>query len=135
MKIRTTLLALIFPVTVVWAQLPDPTRPPGDLVDSGGVAAANAVAGVQAVFLRHGAKPAALVNGEYVVQGGKLGDRRVLKITETEVVLRDSGGQKEVMKVIADAEKKPVVKKVAVSRGKPNSGATKGATNEGANNK
>lgn len=135
MRVRTTLLALIFPAAAGLAQVPDPTRPPDNLVDASGAAAASPAAGVQAVFLRQGAKPAALVNGEYVVQGGMLGDRRVLKITETEVVLRDSGGQKEVMKVIADAEKKPVVEKAAVSRGKPNSGATKGATNEGASKK
>lgn len=116
------------------AQLPDPTRPPGMATDGGATLAATAETGVQAVFLRQGARPAALINGEYVVQGGRLGDRRVVKITETEVVLRDAAGNKETMRVITGAEKTPVVHKAAVRKKKP-SGAMKGAPDEGAREK
>jgi hypothetical protein len=117
------------------AQMPDPTRPPG--IGDPGVAgmASPAESGVQAVFLRHGAKPAALVNGEYVVQGGRLGDKRVVSISETAVVLRDAAGHRETMKVIAGAEKTPVAKKRAGPGSKQGRGGARMAPNEGATGK
>jgi hypothetical protein len=129
MKALVAVLALMA-AAPAQAQVPDPMRPPdvAAAVD-GGSAAASGNAGVQAVFLRRGAKPAALINGEYVVQGGKLGDRRVLKITEAEVVLRDAAGQKETMKVITGAEKTPVEKKTAVKQ------PARSAVSEGARGK
>jgi len=118
-----------------WEQLPDPTRPPdGALVADpagGGAATAAAVSGVVAVFLRPGQKPAALINGEYVVQGARIGDKRVLKIGENEVVLIDTAGQKETLKVVTGAEKTPVVKKMPAS-GKKSGGGTRDVANEGA---
>lgn len=122
-----------------WAQLPDPTRPPegAPVADpaGGGTAAATAAAtasGVQAVFLRPGQKPAALINGEYVVQGARIGDKRVLKIGENEVVLSDAAGEKETLKVVTGAEKTPVVKKMPASGKKR--GGTRDVANEGAGN-
>jgi hypothetical protein len=90
------------------AQLPDPTRPTGAAAAGDAPGAADAAnAGVQAVFLRQGAKPAALINGQYVEQGGRLGDRRVVRIGESEVVLRNADGSRETMKVIAGVDKRP----------------------------
>ncbi|MBU0752479.1 MAG: hypothetical protein KJ787_06165 [Gammaproteobacteria bacterium] len=128
-------ILLLIAATQATAQLPDPTRPPGASADGAAVAGVATETGVQAVFLRHGAKPAALINGEYVVQGGKIGDRRVQKITETEVVLRDAAGNREVMRVIAEAAKTPVAEKVTAARKKRNSGAAMGAADEGATTK
>ncbi|MDP2792612.1 MAG: hypothetical protein Q8O25_00795 [Sulfurisoma sp.] len=100
--------------SVLAQQLPDPTRPAGGALsaDPTTAAAPVAVVGVQAVFLRPGQKSAALINGRYVVQGAMLGDKRVLKIGENEVVLRDVAGQKEILKVVTGAEKTPIVKKI-----------------------
>lgn len=111
------MLALGCGSVAAWEQLPDPTRPPDGaaLADPAGggtsaTAAAAAASGVQAIFLRPGRKPAALIDGHYVEQGARLGDKRVLKISENEVVLRDAAGQNETLKVVTGAEKTPVGK-------------------------
>jgi hypothetical protein len=95
----------------VMAQVPDPTRPPGALMAPVPGAAPDSMAtdaGVQAVFVRpKGKKSSAIINGQYVEVGGLVGDKRVLKITESEVTLKGATGR-EVMKVIPAIEKTPV---------------------------
>lgn len=86
------------------AQVPDPTRPP-DAEAAGSAAAAAADSGVQTVILRRGGKSAAVIDGQYVEIGGKVGDKRVLKISESEVVLKGPGGR-EVLKVTPAVDKK-----------------------------
>jgi hypothetical protein len=76
------------------AQVPDPTRPSGHDVGSG----------VQTVIMRPGGKSAAVVYGEYVVVGDRIGDRRVMNITEREVTLESDRGI-EVLKVMPSVEK------------------------------
>lgn len=106
------------------AQVNDPTRPPGGSAElSGQMGVVDS--GLSAVFFRHGAKPAALVNGVYVVQGGNLGDKRVLKITDSEVVLRGADGSREVLKLVTGAEKAPVKQSTTKADGK--AGRTKGS--------
>jgi hypothetical protein len=91
------------------AEVPDPTRPPAAAAADlpAGEAAAAPPSGVQAVFMRQGAKPAALINGQYVVQGGWLGERRLVSVTESGVVLRDKDGKNETLSVIVGVEKQP----------------------------
>lgn len=99
------------------AQLPDPMRP-ADLQmapSPAGTAAAPVESGVQMVIVRPGGKSTAVINGQLVAVGDKLGDKRVLKITETEVVLKGDGGR-ESIKATPAIEKLPVRKVVA---GKP----------------
>lgn len=96
------------------AQVSDPTRPAGNQVaaeTSGGVSAP-VESGVQTVILRSGGKSAAVINGQYVVVGGKFGDKRVLRITESEVVLKGESGR-EVIKVMPSIEKVPARKTAA----------------------
>jgi len=99
------------------AQVPDPTRPPDALLAPASEAAAGAPAesGVQTVILRRGGKSGAVINGQYVVVGGKLGDKRVLKISESEVVL-EGGSGREVIKVTPAIEKVPARKADATKR-------------------
>lgn len=98
------------------AQLPDPTRPAAMMTPEvvGGVAVP-VESGVQTVILRRGGKSAAVINGQYVEVGGKLGDKRVVKITESEVVLTGEGGR-EVMKVTPAIEKVPARKQTAAAK-------------------
>jgi MSHA biogenesis protein MshK len=98
----------------VAAQVPDPTRPPGAQLAPIGAGAGvdNGVIdterGVQAVLVQPDAKQSsAIVNGQLVKVGGMVGDKRVLKITESEVVLKGPAGR-EVMKLIPTIEKTPV---------------------------
>jgi len=119
----STLLVLANPAL---GQVPDPTRPPAALIEpeKGGVAAAAAAAvegGVQTVILRPGGKSVAVINGQYVAVGDMLGDKRVLKISESEVVLQGGGGR-EVVKLIPAIEKVPARKATAAKR--PTTGAS-----------
>ncbi|MCX8085733.1 MAG: hypothetical protein N3C63_02400 [Rhodocyclaceae bacterium] len=92
------------------AQLPDPTRPPANLMVTNAGApesAPPAALTLQSVILRKGGKPAALINGEFVELGGKVGEARLVKIREDRVVLRGPLGE-ETLRLTPAAEKKPV---------------------------
>ncbi|MCC7309689.1 MAG: hypothetical protein IT510_00375 [Sulfuritalea sp.] len=97
----------------VLAQVPDPTRPPVGQ-DSADGAAAPVDSGIQTVILRPGGKSAAVINGQYLRVGDRFGDKRVLKISEREVVLQGESGR-EVLKVMPAIEKIPA-KKIVVRK-------------------
>lgn len=95
------------------AQLPDPTRP-ADLPAAPALGAGPSTptgSGVQTVIVRPGGKSVAVINGQQLEVGALLGDKRVVKITESEVVLKGASGR-EVIKLTPAIEKLPV-KKVA----------------------
>lgn len=90
------------------AQLNDPTRPPGDAALQADAAAGMAVpGGLQSVILRKHGKPAALINGEVVELGGKVGEARLVKVNEDSVVLKGPGGE-EILRLMPAVEKKKV---------------------------
>lgn len=95
----------------VFAQVPDPTRPPWGQDGADGFAAP-IESGVQTVILRPGGKSAAVINGQYVWVGDMLGDKRVLRISESEVVLKGESGR-ETIKVMPAIEKNPARKTAA----------------------
>jgi hypothetical protein len=64
------------------------------------------------VILRPGGQSAAVINGQYLRVGDKFGDKRVLKISESEVVLKGESGR-EVIKVTPAIEKVSVKKNAA----------------------
>lgn len=107
----------------VLAQVPDPTRPAGAVMtpDAGGGVVAPAESAVQTVILRPGGKSTAVINGQSVHVGGKLGDKRVVEISESEVVLRGVAGR-EVIKVTPAIEK--VMKKQTTSAKRRSTGTT-----------
>ena len=98
----TCSLAILLAVGAVQAQnMNDPTRPPNATPE--GASEQARVPVLQSVMITpHGR--AAIINGERVELGGKFGDARVLKITETEVVLR-SAGRTEVLKLYPNVDK------------------------------
>ncbi|HLA35418.1 MAG TPA: hypothetical protein VJ001_11200 [Rhodocyclaceae bacterium] len=114
--------------TAALAQVPDPTRPAtlsATAPTPGGVDPTLAAgSGLQAVILkRHGGgKSAAVIDGRYVELGGKVGERRVRKITENSVVLQGERDA-EVLKLIPAAEKiaprKATAKKPPTNRANP----------------
>ncbi|KAF0163019.1 MAG: hypothetical protein FD157_3537 [Rhodocyclaceae bacterium] len=111
------LLAILLGAGSALAQVPDPTRPAGVLVvpEAGGSVAGPLESGVQTVILRPGGKSAAVINGQYVEVGGRIGDKKVLKITESEIVLKGESGR-EVIKVTPAIEKMPTNKAAAIKR-------------------
>ena len=86
--------------------LNDPTRPPAGISanDTSDGAAAGPV--LQSVMITPTARTA-IIGGETVKLGGKYGDARVIKITESEVVLRSANGT-ETLRMYPDVTMKPV---------------------------
>ncbi|MGZ5233554.1 MAG: MSHA biogenesis protein MshK [Burkholderiales bacterium] len=81
----------------------DPTRPPG-AVPSADTEPEQARAPVLQSVLITPTHRAAIINGQRVELGGRYGEARVLKITETEVVLRSVTGT-EVLKMYPNVDK------------------------------
>ncbi|MCX8018356.1 MAG: hypothetical protein N2690_10720 [Rhodocyclaceae bacterium] len=91
------------------AQWADPTRPPANLAVTA-EAAADApppASGLQSIILRKQGKPAALINGEIVELGGKVGEARLVKISEDRVVLRGPMGEETLRLMPAAAKQVP----------------------------
>ncbi|MBI4190030.1 MAG: MSHA biogenesis protein MshK [Betaproteobacteria bacterium] len=97
--------------------LNDPTRPPA-IFFSGATGEAGAVAAplLQSVMISP-TERSAIIGGERVKQGGKYGDARVIRITESEVVLRSASGT-ETLRMYPDIEMK-LVKPAPAARPKP----------------
>ena len=92
--------------------LVDPTRPPGALADMGGSETAGGPV-LQSVMLSPGRK-VAVISGEAVVLGGRYGEARLVRLTETEAVLKN-GDETTVLKLYPQVEKRPT--------GRPESGS------------
>jgi len=86
--------------------LPDPTRPPLAAQEAG--AAAGEAPGPRLQMIKiSSTRRTAIVDGQEVTVGSKVGDARVVKIAEGEVVLRSKTGV-ETLKLFSDVEKRPV---------------------------
>lgn len=92
------------------AQYADPMRPPGASASDPASGAADG--GMQVVILRRGGKASAVINGQTVKVGGLLDGKRVLKISESEIVLQGETGR-EVLKVMPAVDKVPAGKTAA----------------------
>lgn len=118
---RAGLLA-IFAAPAFAQGLPDPTRPAiGDnAAPSAGQAATPAASGgLQSILRRKGGKSAAIINGDLVELGGRVGESRLSEVGEDFVVLSGPGG-KDRMALTPGIEKKPVPKEATVPAGKTN---------------
>ena len=98
-----SLLSLMFCQLAAAQNLPDPTRPPTVLA---AVVSAEAVSGpvLQSILIapnRH----IAIISGQTVALNGKYGDQTLIRMTETEVVLRN-GKQLQILKLFPDFNKK-----------------------------
>jgi MSHA biogenesis protein MshK len=91
----------------------DPTQPPAGFSNDFGQSTAtledaDALKPVLSTIIRrHGAKPVAVINGETVRLGGKIGDWVLVRIDESEVVLKGQDGR-ETLTLSPDVEKMPV---------------------------
>lgn len=104
----STALCLLAGLAQAQAQLSDPTKPPLSVstpaTEQGSPVAAN-MSGLQSVILRKQGKPAALINGELVELGGKVGEMTLIRIDEDAALLRGPEG-KETLRLTPAAEKK-----------------------------
>ena len=94
--------------------LKDPTQPPASfsatLAGESGLSATGAPGGgrLRSIILpRRGGTPSALIDGQIVRLGSKLGDTRLIRLTESEAVLVGPAG-KETLYLTPDVTKKPV---------------------------
>ena len=84
--------------------LPDPTRPPAELWALAAGAVIHSGPVLQSVLISPVHK-AAIISGETVTLGGQYGQARVVKISESEVVL-NHGGNLQTLRLFPDVEKK-----------------------------
>lgn len=84
--------------------LTDPTRPPGALAEAAGDGAVTSGPVLQSVMLSPGRK-VAMISGEIVTLGGRYGSARLVKLTESEAVLKD-GAETTVLKLFPLVEKR-----------------------------
>jgi MSHA biogenesis protein MshK len=112
-KIAALTALALSPVLVSHAaaadNLPDPTRPPaiaGPAHSGSGAAPGAAAAPVLQSIMISPHRRMAIISGETVKLGEKFGDAQVVKITETEVVLR-TGKELQTLKLYPALEKRP----------------------------
>lgn len=108
-RLISILIAACAPA-LAWGQAGgDPTRPAIDArpatVDTA-TPSAPVSSGLQSILRRRNARPAAIINGEYVELGGQLGESRLSEIGDGYVVLTGPGGYREVMTQTPGVEKK-----------------------------
>ncbi len=105
-----SLLLICAPVissTATAQVLHDPTRPPAEVIAAPPAATgAAAVPQLQSVMITPGER-SAIIGGERVRLGGKFGEARVVKITESEVVLQSAKGS-ETLRMYPDVSVRPV---------------------------
>jgi MSHA biogenesis protein MshK len=110
-----TVAGAILSMAGVQAQgLTDPTRPPSAAAESSGEQQEASAARLQSVLLSPRRK-VAVINGVAVPLGGMVGEARLVKITETEAVLK-SGSETEVLKLFPGVEKEPRGRETARTR-------------------
>lgn len=105
-KILLAAAGFLFPAWV-WAQMGDPTRPA--IEPAADESAPPAQTGLQSILRRKGARPAAIINGQVVELGAKVGDARLLQINEAEVVLQGPAGREELRLTPAVEKSSPIL--------------------------
>ncbi len=125
---RLRRLYLLIGIVVMALQVPlvsaqtssDPTRPAVDETaatsGSGGAAGQESV-GLQTIIRRKGAKPAAIISGVYVEQGGRVGESRLLTVGDDFVVLTGPAG-KETLTLTPGIQKQSLKPATQKSSGK-----------------
>lgn len=109
--LQTSVLGLLLMSGAAGAQLlNDPTRPPGALGGPAEIAGGGGGPVLQSVMLSPGRK-IAVISGEMVVLGGRYGEARLVRLTESEAVLKN-GGETTVLRLY------PLVEKRAAGSGK-----------------
>ncbi len=93
------------------AQTSDPTRPALNETSPSTANEPAPAVGLQTIIRRKAGKPAAIINGEYVELGGRVGESRLTVIGEDSVVLSGPSG-KETLALTPGIEKKPITPKL-----------------------
>ena len=111
LPVRLALLALALPLAA-GAQIADPTRPPVGVAETAEEAGAVAGPVLQSVLIPKNGRPLAVIDGQQVRLGERLGERRLVKLSEGEAVLDGPLGI-ERLQLTPGVEKTNVVAKKA----------------------
>ena len=99
----------------------DPTKPPAAFANPDTTAPARAAPALQSIIIT-GANRVAIIDGERVEIGGRIGDAQVVSIAEDHVVLREHGVT-QVLRLYPAIEKKTVRRDAppakTLAKGKP----------------
>jgi hypothetical protein len=122
MACRLNLTALVLAIPLLAGIAPcshaqvlaDPTRPPGNV--ESGPAGSNNESGLQSIIRPAKDKPRALINGEVVALGGKVGESRLVAINTDSVVLMDTAGNRETLTLTPGISKTPAKHKPTAPR-------------------
>ena len=98
------IIASCVAVTAGAQGLTDPTRPPGALATPAGEGGYTGGPVLQSVKLSPGRK-VAVISGEMVTLGGRYGSARLVRLTESEAVLKE-GAETTVLKLFPLVEKR-----------------------------
>lgn len=105
----------LMPALATAQAMNDPTRPATGYTEAeAGIAAGGPV--LQSVMITPTFQ-SAIISGEVVQLGGKFGSARLVKISESEVVLKD-GGETQILKLYPGVEKRAVEKPEAKTAAK-----------------
>lgn len=85
--------------------LPDPTRPPASILNPGGGTEQEVGPVLQSILISANRK-IAIIDGQAVKLNAKFGDQTLIRMTESEVVLR-RGKQLQTLSLHPDLRKKP----------------------------
>ncbi|PKO37634.1 MAG: MSHA biogenesis protein MshK [Betaproteobacteria bacterium HGW-Betaproteobacteria-6] len=94
---RPIVLALLAITSSALAQSADPTRPPAAWLAPADVAAgsgddASGGLRLQSVLMPHGGRPVAVIGGQTVPLGGRIGGATLVRLSEREAVLKGADG-------------------------------------------
>jgi MSHA biogenesis protein MshK len=98
------LMCTMYSLTVMAQTLADPTRPPATVSDASTNAEILAGPVLQSILIAPNRR-LAIINGQTVALNGKYGEQTLIKMTETEVVLRN-GKEFQTLKLFPDFNKK-----------------------------
>ena len=103
--------------------LPDPTRPPASMENPTAPSAVPTGPVVQVIRTVRGQR-SALISGQQVVPGSKLGETVVTRIEEDRVELRGPEGT-QILRLFPDVEKRPIVAVLPTAQAKKHKVKTK----------
>lgn len=93
--VRTLLFIVLLPVLPVHGALAagDPTRPPAAWLNQAELTpGSSGAARLQSVLMPQRGQPVAIIGGQTVVLGGRIGDARLIRLSEREAVLEGPEG-------------------------------------------
>jgi len=104
------------------SSLSDPTRPPTVAIESAPASSEGVPppSGLQTIILGKGHKPMAVINGVTVEVGDKVGEARLVKLSETQAVLQGPNGR-EILYLMPGVEKMgtPLMHKPGLDQKRP----------------